>query len=100
MKYLVMCKVYTDVCGIKQLYDVCPRVRKIIHSLKLVDYLHVQADNQCNNYYIILFGVYIYYVLATDNSKENLKPGGDSTVHVVVSIFWKESTRIGQVYCF
>ena len=23
----------------------CPPVRKIIHSLKLVDYLHVQADN-------------------------------------------------------
>ena len=24
----------------------CPPVRNIIHSLKLVDYLHVQADNQ------------------------------------------------------
>ena len=45
MIYLVMCKVYTDVGGIKKLYIVCPPVRKIIHSLKLVDYLHVQADN-------------------------------------------------------
>ena len=50
MNYLVMCKVYTDVGGIKQLYHVCPPVRKIIHSLKLVDYLHVQADNPWYNY--------------------------------------------------
>ena len=47
-----MCKVYTDVGGIKYLYHVCPPVRKIIHSLKLVDYLHVQADNPWYNYYI------------------------------------------------
>ena len=40
-----MCKVYTDVGGIKLLYHVCPPVRKIIHALKLVDYLRVQADN-------------------------------------------------------
>ena len=33
-----MCKVYTDVGGIKQLYRVCPPVRKLIHWLKLVDY--------------------------------------------------------------
>ena len=52
MKYLVMCKVYTDVGGIKYLYHVCPPVRKIIHSLKLVDYLHVQADNPWYNYNI------------------------------------------------
>ena len=48
-----MCKVYTNVGGIKELYHVCPPVRKIIHSLKLVDYLHVQADNPWYNYYII-----------------------------------------------
>ena len=30
----------------------CSSVRKIIHSLKLVDYLHVQADNPWYNYYI------------------------------------------------
>ena len=48
----MMCKVYTDVGGIKWLYHVCPPVRKIIHSLKLVDYLHVQADNPWYNYYI------------------------------------------------
>ena len=52
-KYLVMCKVYTDVGGIKQLYHVCPPVCKIIYSLMLVDYLHVQADNPWYNYYII-----------------------------------------------
>ena len=48
MKYLTMCKVYTDVGGIKQLYHVCPPVRK------LVDYLHVQADNPWYNYYIAM----------------------------------------------
>ena len=61
MKYLVMCKVYTDVCGIKQLYHVCPPVRKIIHSLKLVGYLHVQADNPWHNYYLTTSGSYIWY---------------------------------------
>ena len=40
-----MLKVFTDIGGIKELYHVCPPVRKIINSLKLVDYLHVQADN-------------------------------------------------------
>ena len=49
MKYLIMCKVYTDVGGIKLVYHVCPPVRKIIHSLKLVDYLHVQADKPWYN---------------------------------------------------
>ena len=52
MKYHLMCKVFTDVGGIKQLYHVCPPVRKKIHSLKPVDYLHVQADNPWNNYYM------------------------------------------------
>ena len=47
--YLVKCKVYTDVGGIKQLYHFCPPVREIIHSLKLVDYLHVQADKPLYN---------------------------------------------------
>ena len=49
-KYLVMCKVHTNVGGIKYLYHVCPPVRKIIHSLKLMDYLHVQAYNPWYNY--------------------------------------------------
>ena len=53
MKYLMMCKVYTDVGDMKQLYHVCPPVRKIIHSLKLVDYLHVQADNSWYTYFLI-----------------------------------------------
>ena len=52
-KYLVMCKVYTDVGGINYLYLVCPPVRKIIHSLKRIDYLHVQADNPWYNYYLL-----------------------------------------------
>ena len=51
-KYLVMCKVNTDVGDIKWIYHVCPPVRKIIHSLKLVDYFHVQADNPWYNYYV------------------------------------------------
>ena len=51
-KYLVMCMVYTDVSGIKYLYHICPPVRKIIHSLKLVDYLLLQADNPWYNYYL------------------------------------------------
>ena len=42
--YLMMCIIYTDVGGLKELYHVCPSVRKIIHSLKLLDYLYVQAD--------------------------------------------------------
>ena len=48
-----MCKVYTDVRGIRLLYHVCPPVRKIIHSLKLVDYLHIKADNPWYNYYVL-----------------------------------------------
>ena len=51
-KYLVMCKVYTYIGGIKYLYNVCPPVRKTIHSLKFVDYLHVQADNPWFNNYM------------------------------------------------
>ena len=57
-----MCKVYADEGGINKLYHVCPPVRKIIHSLKLVDYLHVQADKPCYNYYIklnVLINLYI-----------------------------------------
>ena len=60
MKYLVVCKVYTDEGGIKELYHVCPPVRKIIHSLKLVDYLHVQADNPWYNYYLSVFTIRSY----------------------------------------
>ena len=51
MKYLVMGKIYTDVCGIKQLYYVCPPVRKIIHSLKFVNYL-VFAMSLCKSVYM------------------------------------------------
>ena len=31
----------------------CPPERKIIHSLKLVDYLHVQTDNTWYNYLLV-----------------------------------------------
>ena len=54
MKYHLMCKVYTDVGGKNGYTMGCPSVRKIIHSLKLVDYLHVQADNPWYNYYLSL----------------------------------------------
>ena len=56
--YLVMCNVYTDVGGIKYLYHVCPPVRKIILSLKLVNYLHVLADNPWYNYYMFGSGAF------------------------------------------
>ena len=50
--YLVMCKVYTDVGGINTLYYVCLHVpvHPIIHSQKLADYLHNQADNPWYKY--------------------------------------------------
>ena len=48
----VMCKAYTNEGGIKKTYTmVCPPVREIIHSLKLVDYLLIQADKPWYNYY-------------------------------------------------
>ena len=40
-----MFRVYTGVCSIKRLYHRCSPEREIIHSLKLVDYLHIQTDN-------------------------------------------------------
>ena len=56
-----MCKVYTGVGGIKQLYHVYPPARQIIHSLKLVDYLHVQVDNPWYNYYLYIEGEPVSY---------------------------------------
>ena len=54
LEYHMMCKVYTDVGGIKKkLCHVCPHVLKKIHSLKLVDYLNVQANNPWYNYYYL-----------------------------------------------
>ena len=60
MEYHLMCKVYTDVGGIEYLYHVCPTVRKIIHSLKLVDYLHEQTDNPWYNYYLSSYCKWFY----------------------------------------
>ena len=65
MKYLVMCKVYTDVGGIKYIYHVFPSVRKIIHLLQLVDYLHLQADNPWYNY-IVHLTIYCKFVCLFD----------------------------------
>ena len=56
-KYLMMCKVFTDVGGKNSYTMGCPPGRKIIHSLKLVDYLHVQADNPWYKYYLINFNI-------------------------------------------
>ena len=36
---------------------VYPHIRKIIHSLKFVDYLLVQADKQWYNYYLQVDGI-------------------------------------------
>ena len=42
------------ICVVKNGYTaVCPRVREIIHSLKLVDFLLVQADKPWHNYITI-----------------------------------------------
>ena len=50
-----MCKVYTNVGGIKKKsYHDCPPAREIIHSLKLADYLQVQAARPEYNYYLFL----------------------------------------------
>ena len=48
----------------------CPHVRKIIHSLKLVDYLHVQADNPWYNYYVFLLK--IVFILATNADPDEI----------------------------
>ena len=59
-KYFMMCKVYTDVGTCKH---VCPPVRKTIHSLKLVDYLHAQADKPWYNYYLFFRNVREWYAI-------------------------------------
>ena len=41
--------IYTDECAIKSYTMVCPSEREIILSLKLADYLLVQADNSWLN---------------------------------------------------
>ena len=41
---IVMCKACIGIRIIKRLCNVCPPVREIIHSLKLMDYPQVQAD--------------------------------------------------------
>ena len=54
MKYFAVGKVYTDKDGIKQLYNSFVHLyRKIILSLKLMDYLLIQPDKPWYNYYIV-----------------------------------------------
>ena len=51
MKYLALKFVISDKGGIQNSYTlVCPPVQEIIHSLKLMDYLLVQADKPLYNY--------------------------------------------------
>ena len=45
----------TDLLESSKAFGLCPMGSKIIHSLKLVDYLHVQADNPWYNFYIFGF---------------------------------------------
>ena len=55
---------------------VCPPVREIIHSLKLVDYLLVQADKQWYNYYKLAEkhrGIYTHKPFARRNIKKKQK---------------------------
>ena len=52
MKYFILSKVYTDEGGKISYTMVCPPVGEIIHLLKLVDYLLVQADKPWYNYYL------------------------------------------------
>ena len=51
-KDFIPSKVYTDEGSINTI--VCPPVRDIIHSLKIVDYFLVQEDKPWYNYYIKL----------------------------------------------
>ena len=49
----------------------CPPVRKIIHSLKLVDYLHVQADNPWYNYYLVILIFQCFLIERTEKLPMN-----------------------------
>ena len=52
-----MLQVFTDVVLSNGYIMSCSPIRKIIHSQKLVDYLHVQADNSWYYYYLGLHHV-------------------------------------------
>ena len=49
IKYLTMHKVHVHASAIRQLLYGCAYVRKIIHSLKLVDYLPVHTHKPYSN---------------------------------------------------
>ena len=56
----------------------CPPVRKLIHSLKLVDYLHVQADNPWYNCDIALKPM-----LLSSTVGHKTKKGGQSLLNIL-----------------
>ena len=94
-KYLMMCKVYTDVGGIKLLNHVCPPVRKIIHSLKLVDYLHVHAENPWYNYHLAQDPPTSFLFSANQlQEKDHIQRGIFSITHTFVRLIpitrWEE----------
>ena len=74
------------------MYHVCPPVRKIIYSLKLVDYLHVQADNPWYNYYLT--------VLLSKIQRQNLKKNFFNETNNIKSlrIKYKNNFRIFFLY--
>ena len=45
LKYFIKFKVNTDECGINRYNMVCPPLQRIIHLVKLVDYLFILCTN-------------------------------------------------------
>ena len=74
------------------MYHVCQPVREIIHSLKLVDYLHVQADNPCYNYYIIrLTAVQIFHSIVSSTGPV-LVPSSSNMIGLQFVLQWGQVT--------
>ena len=77
----------------------CPPVRKIIHSLKLVDYLHVQADNPWYNCYLSgeadPFRQFV--VLMVDNCYQGLHYSLSSIYSPCVMISTIKTTNSNQI---
>ena len=70
MEYFILSKVCTAEGGINSYTKVCQPVLDIIHSLKLVDYLLLQADKPW----------YYYYVFFPGKEKKLMKMTKNSTV--------------------
>ena len=69
-----MCNVCTDVGG-KNSYTMFVHM----HSLKLVDYLHVQADNPWYNYYLFLDVSLVLVNLTYGVTRENKTNQAETT---------------------